>query len=91
MACESEKENWAAGLTCIIGAGAGLVLAPGWWKLAAAAGVLSCMLWCDSARRAMEECMRANGKHAEADILSQHGEKLAAEISYLQSLGIQAA
>ena len=91
MSCESEKENWAAGITCCISAGAGLVLAPGWWKLAAGAGALSCILWADSARRQMEECMRNAGHHAEADTLKQHGDRLAAEAEYLQSLGIQAA
>jgi hypothetical protein len=91
MPCLSEKENLGAGITCVIGAGTSVVLAPGWWKLGAAAGVLSCLLWVDSARRALEACTRAQGRVAEADILSYRGAEIDAEINYLRSLGVQAA
>lgn len=91
MACVAEKENLAAGVTCLVGAGGSLALAPGWWKLAAAAGVLSCALWIDSARRQMEDCLRAQGRVAEADILQYRGAEIDAEINYLRSLGVQVA
>ena len=91
MSCEAEKENVGAGTTCLIAASAGTYLAPGWWKLAFGAGILSCLLWIDSARRQLEDCMRNAGKHAEADILKTHGDQIATEVAYLQSLGFQAA
>jgi hypothetical protein len=88
--CVAEKENFGAGTTCLIAAAAAVKLAPGWWKVAAAAGVLSCLLWIDSARRQLSDCLRAQGRTAEADILDYHGQEIDAEINYLKSLGVSA-
>lgn len=88
MACEAEKENLGAGLACLPAAAAAVKFLPGWWKLAGAAGVLSCLLWIDSARRSLAECQRREGRTSEADALDQWGEQLVAEIDYLRSLGV---
>ena len=91
MQCVAEKENLGAAILCAVGGVAGIAGAPGWWKLAAVGGFLGCLLWIDSARRQVADCLRAAGRTAEADILEQQGQQLQADIAYLQSLGVQAA
>lgn len=44
-----------------------------------------------AAARRLEDCLRAHGRITEADILQEHNERLAAELEYLESLGVQAA
>jgi hypothetical protein len=87
MACETEKETFTAAVVGTISATAGVIfVAPGWWKLAGIGTILAGAMTMDVAQKKYAECLRAQGKHAEADILDQHEMQLAADIARLRAL-----
>ncbi|HSV64419.1 MAG TPA: hypothetical protein VLJ59_00740 [Mycobacteriales bacterium] len=83
----SYKAAWA----CIAGTTMGAIIVPGWGKIAPLILFVGCLYQEDAARRRLEDCLRAHGRLSEADILKEHRERLAAEVEYLESLGVRAA
>ena len=90
MACEAEHDAYQAALLIILGTALASAAAPGWWKVGALASFIGACLNFRAAARRLADCFRAHGLHAEADLLDEHMERLAAEVDYLHSLGVPA-
>lgn len=90
-ACDAEMSSYKQAWFCIAGTFMGVVIVPGWAKIAPLILFVGCLYGEDAARRKLEACLRAHGRISEADILQEHRERLATELEYLESLGVRAA
>lgn len=89
--CDPELDQYKATWLCFGGTILGAMLAPGWAKVAPLVLFVGCVYQHKAAARRLEDCLRAHGRISEADILQEHNERLAVELEYLESLGVQAA